>query len=157
VTRFRFSGAGYDLAMPDPAAEKLPALSNDMIAAALDARAFAYSTDADGDIYGNWENNLIYFFRIGEAREMLQVRTMARRLFSTDEVPRLYAFCNGWNHDRLFPKAYVHVDENRDVRVVGEVVADWEHGVTAEQLDQVMICGIATGCQLAAEVEQLAI
>jgi hypothetical protein len=142
--------------MPEPAPEKLPALSNEMIAAALDARGFTHSIDGDGDIYGNWENNLIYFFRIGEFREMLQVRAMARRVFTTDEVPRLYAFCNGWNHDRLFPKAYVHVDEDdRTVRVVGEVVADWEKGVTAEQLDQVMICGIATGCQLSAEVDQL--
>jgi hypothetical protein len=30
-----------------------------------------------------------------------------------------------------------------------------EQGVTAEQLDQVMICGIATGCQLSAEVDRI--
>jgi hypothetical protein len=141
--------------MPEPAPERLPALSNEMIAAALDARGFTYSTDADGDIYGNWENNLIYFFRIGAAREMLQVRAMAQRQFGTDDVPRLYAFCNHWNHDRLFPKAYVHVADDGTARVVGEVVADWEQGVTAEQLDQVMICGIATGCQLSAEVDRI--
>jgi Putative bacterial sensory transduction regulator len=148
-------GGGYDRGMPEPAPEKLPALSNEMIAAALDARGFTYSTDADGDIYGSWENNLIYFFRIGAAREMLQVRAMAQRQFGTDDVPRLYAFCNHWNHDRLFPKAYVHVADDGTARVVGEVVADWEQGVTAEQLDQVMICGIATGCQLSAEVDRI--
>jgi hypothetical protein len=176
VTRFRFSagypfyvvsshfsrrsagrGGRYDRGMPESAPEKLPALSNEMIAAALDARGFTYSTDSDGDIYGNWENNLIYFFRIGDAREMLQVRAMAQREFSTDDVPRLYSFCNYWNHDRLFPKAYVHVADDGTARVVGEVICDWEKGVTAEQLDQVMICGIATGCQLSAEVDGLAL
>ena len=141
--------------MPEPEPEKLPSLSNEMIAATLDARGFAHQVDADGDICGNWQGNLIYFFRIGEFREMLQVRALTRRVFSTDEVPRLYAFCNAWNHDRLFPKAYVHVADDGSVRVVGEVVADWEKGVTADQLDQVMICGIATGCQLADAVAEL--
>ena len=37
----------------------------------------------------------------------------------------------------------------------GEVVADWQHGVTPEQLDQVVICGVATGCQLADAVAGL--
>jgi hypothetical protein len=51
----------------------------------------------------------------------------------------------------------VHVADDGTARVVGEVVSDWEKGVTAEQLDQVMICGIATGCQLSAEVDGLAL
>jgi hypothetical protein len=40
--------------------------------------------------------------------------------------------------------------------VVGELVTDWEHGVTPEQLDQMMICGIATSCELADAVNELA-
>jgi Putative bacterial sensory transduction regulator len=141
--------------MAEPEPGELRSLSNEMIAATLDGRGFVYRIDADGDICGNWQGNLIYFFRIGEFREMLQVRALTRRVFSTDEVPRLYAFCNAWNHDRLFPKAYVHVADDGSVRVVGEVIADWEKGVTADQLDQVMICGIATGCQLADAVAEL--
>jgi hypothetical protein len=34
-------------------------------------------------------------------------------------------------------------------------LSNCEHGVTAGQLDQVMICGIATGCQLSAEVDRI--
>jgi hypothetical protein len=70
-------------------------------------------------------------------------------------VVRLYEFCNAWNHDRLWPKAYVHVQDDGTVNVIGEVLADWERGVTDEQLDQVMICGVATGCQLADAVAEL--
>ena len=135
--------------------EKLQLLSHEMIVAALDAREFVHQVDADGDVFGNFQGNLIYFFRIGEELELLQVRVLTSRSFSTDDVPMLYRFCNSWNHDRLFPKAYVHVADDGAVRVIGEVIADWEKGVTPAQLDHLMICGIATGCQLAEEVNKL--
>jgi len=136
-------------------AELLQPLSNELIIAALQGREFAHKVDDDGDVLGNWQGTLIYFFRIGERRELLQVRALTQRTFSTDDVPRLYSFCNAWNHDKLFPKAYVHVADDGAARVVGEVVTDWEHGVTPAQLDQVMLCGIATGCQLAEAVSKL--
>jgi hypothetical protein len=136
--------------------EQLQPLSNELIIAVLDAREYAHKVDDDGDVLGNWQGMLIYFFRIGERREMLQIRALTQRAFSTDDVPRLYSFCNAWNHDKLFPKAYVHVADDGAARVVGEVAADWEHGVTLAQLDQVMLCGIATSCQLADAVGELA-
>jgi hypothetical protein len=135
--------------------QELQPLSNELIIAVLRARDFTHKVDDDGDILGNWQGTVIYFFRIGEKKELLQVRALTQRVFSTDDVPRLYSFCNHWNHDKLFPKAYVHVADDGAARVVGEVVADWEHGVTQDQLDQVMICGIATGCQLAEAVSEL--
>jgi len=135
--------------------QQLQPLSNELIMTVLDAREYAHKVDDDGDVLGNWQGTLIYFFRIGERREMLQVRALTQRAFSTDDVPRLYSFCNAWNHDKLFPKAYVHVADDGAARVVGEVAADWEHGVTLAQLDQVMLCGIATSCQLADAVSEL--
>lgn len=133
----------------------MQALTPEMIKSVLDTHEFSYVVDADGDIAGNFQGNLVYFFQIGEKREMLQVRAMVHHTFAIDDVPRLFAFCNSWNHDRLWPKAYVHVQDDGSVNVIGEVLADWEKGVTVEQLDQVMICGIATGCQLADAVAEL--
>lgn len=141
--------------MSTPAPAGLLPLTNDLIGSTLQARDFTFATDDDGDIYGNWEGCLIYFFRIGEQQEMLQVRVLIGRTFEIGAVPRLYEFCNAWNHDRLWPKAYVHVADDGLARVVGEVIADYEHGVTAAQLDQVMVGGIATGCQLADAVEEI--
>ena len=126
-----------------------------MIKSVLDARKFSYMIDEDGDVVGNFQGNLIYFFQIGEQGEILQVRAMVQHAFGMEDVVRLYEFCNSWNHDRLWPKAYVHTADDGAVRVVGEVVGDWERGVTPEQLDQVMICGIATGCELADAVAEL--
>ncbi len=130
-------------------------MTHEMITAALDARGFSYFVDADGDIAGNFQGNLIYFFRIGEQQEMLQVRAMVQHVFGMDDVTRLYEFCNSWNHDRLWPKTYVHINDDGTAHVIGEVLADWEKGVTVEQLDQVLICGIATSCQLSDAVSEL--
>ena len=130
-------------------------LTQEMITDALTARGFHFVIDEDGDVVGNFQGNLIYFFRLGENREMLQIRALVQHIFGMDDVRRLYEFCNAWNHDQLWPKAYVHVNDDGTVNVIGEVVADWEHGVTTEQLDQVVICGVATGCQLADAVAGL--
>ncbi|MFD0520516.1 YbjN domain-containing protein [Paractinoplanes durhamensis] len=133
----------------------MQALTQEMIKSVLDARSFSYMIDADDDVVGNFQGNLVYFFQIGDHREMLQVRAMVQHIFGMEDVTRLYEFCNAWNHDRLWPKAYVHIQDDGTVNVIGEVLADWEKGVTVEQLDQVMLCGIATGCQLADAVAEL--
>ena len=133
----------------------MQALNQEMIKSVLDARGFTYMVDADNDVVGNFQGNLVYFFQIGENGEMLQVRAMVQHVFGMADVVRLYEFCNAWNHDRLWPKAYVHVQDDGVVNIIGEVLADWEKGVTPEQLDQVIICGIATGCQLADAVAEL--
>lgn len=130
-------------------------LDNQMIKDAMDARGFAYFVDADGDIAGNFQGNLIYFFRLGQNKEMLQIRAMMQHVFSVEDVPRLYEFCNTWNRDQLWPKAYVQVTDDGTVVVVGEVSADFERGLTTEQLDQVLICGIATGCRLGEALGEL--
>ncbi|TWH68942.1 putative sensory transduction regulator [Micromonospora olivasterospora] len=112
--------------------------------------------DQEGRLLGRWADALIWFLRMGEAGEILQVRTVAAPTFPIEAVPTLHAFCNAWNHDRYWPKAFVHVDDDGRALVCGEVIADLERGVTPHQLDQLLDCGISTGCQLAAAVGQLA-
>src|SRR4029453_18491981 len=103
-----------------------------MIKASLDKRGFTYFVDADGDVAGNFQGNLVYFFRIGEQQEMLQIRAMVQHVFGMDDVARIYELCNAWNPDRLWPKAYVHGSDDGTVNVIGEVLADWEKGVTPD-------------------------
>ncbi|SNT64839.1 Putative sensory transduction regulator [Asanoa hainanensis] len=140
--------------MESPGGTLLP-LSNELIAGILDGHGYAFTQDADGDLVGRWDDNLIYFFRLGRSGEILQIRTLASRVFGIDDVLPLYDFCNGWNQDKLWPKAFVHVNDDGTVRVLGEVVADLEHGVTSYQLDQLLACGISSGCQLADSLEGL--
>ncbi|GIF75765.1 hypothetical protein Asi02nite_52830 [Asanoa siamensis] len=130
-------------------------LTNELIAGVLDGHGYAFARDDAGDLVGRWDDNLIYFFRLGRGGEILQIRTLASRVFTIDDVLPLYDFCNGWNQDKLWPKAFVHVNDDGTVRVLGEVVADLDHGVTADQLDQLVACGISSGCQLADTLERL--
>ncbi|MBO0869972.1 MAG: YbjN domain-containing protein [Micromonosporaceae bacterium] len=134
--------------------EILRPLTRELVATVLDSNGYHHAVDEDGDIYGWWEQNLIYFL-LDQARETVQVRTRAHRVFPVQDVPRLYAFCNHWNQERFWPKAYLLVLEDQPVTVWGEVIARLAAGVTTEQLDRIVQCGIATGCDLAAAVAEL--
>ncbi|MET8835265.1 YbjN domain-containing protein [Micromonospora sp. NPDC004540] len=135
--------------------QALRPLTGELIAAVLANRGYAIAADADGDLVGRWGESLIWFFRRGAAGELLQVRTVAAHRFDIEQVPDLHAFCNTWNHDRLWPKAFVHVADDGLAQVCGEVTTDLERGVTPHQLDQLVDCGVTTGCQLAAAVADL--
>ncbi|MGC4805441.1 YbjN domain-containing protein [Micromonospora sp. DT233] len=130
-------------------------LTGERIAAVLTTRGYAVARDPQGRLLGRWDDSLIWFLRMGAAGEILQVRTVAAPTFPIEYVPTLHAFCNAWNHDRYWPKAFVHVDDDGQALVCGEVITDLERGVTPHQLDQLLDCGISTGCQLAAAVGQL--
>lgn len=131
-------------------------LTTEFIAETLQAREYRFQTDPDGDLVGRWNDNVIYFSRLGPHGELLRVRTIAATAFSVDDVPTLYAFCNEWNHDRLWPKTFVHVDDDGTARVCGELITDLERGVTPAQLDHLVSCGISTGCQVADAAAELA-
>ncbi|SCF40171.1 YbjN domain-containing protein [Micromonospora mirobrigensis] len=130
-------------------------LTGELVAAVLGARGYVVSADDDGDLVGRWDDSLVWFLCLGRSGEVLQIRTVAAPTFGIEQVPDLYAFCNAWNHDRLWPKAYVHVDDDGRALVCGETITDLEAGVTPHQLDQLLDCGITTGCQLAAAVRAL--
>ncbi len=132
----------------------LAPLSSEMIAAVLDARGYRYFTDDDGDLGGWWDDNLVYFLRLGERGGLLEIRTRVEPAFEPADAPRLYEFCNAWNAGRLWPKAYVHTDDD-GAWVYGEVSADLDRGVGTDQLDQLILCGIGSGCELAGAVSEL--
>ncbi|MEU5914407.1 YbjN domain-containing protein [Micromonospora sp. NPDC047527] len=130
-------------------------LTGDLVAAVLAARGRPVGRAVNGDLVGRFDDNLIWFLRLGADGELLQVRTMVTATFDIEQVPSLYAFCNSWNHDRLWPKAFVHVDDDGRAQICGEVITDLERGVTPHQLDQLLDCGITAGCQLAMAVGRL--
>ncbi|MFG2060013.1 YbjN domain-containing protein [Micromonospora sp. NPDC048871] len=148
----------YDDGLDDPLAGHpgtLRPLTHDLIATVLAHRGHPVTTESGGDLVGRWAQAHIWFLRAGDAGELLQVRTVAIHPFPTQAVPRLHDFCNGWNRDRFWPKAFVHVDDAGQARVCGEVITDLERGVTPHQLDRLLDRGIGTGCRLAAEVGRL--
>jgi len=138
----------------EPTGPGLAPLSQQRVIDQLDAKNFTYSLDDDGDLGGIWDDHVFYFFLLGADREFLQVRGRWAREVGLDQVPALLAAVNAWNTDKLWPKAYVRVD-GTDVGVYAEHVVDYEHGLTDQQLELHMACGISTTLQLFEHLDEL--
>ncbi|RMI04791.1 YbjN domain-containing protein [Cellulomonas triticagri] len=123
------------------------ALSHDRVTAVLDSRDMRYGVDDDGDIGGYWDGHLFYFFRMGGQQEYLQTRGRWNRKVGIDQFARVVELVNDWNASKLWPKGYVRREDDV-VGVYAEHTVDYEHGVTDEQLDLHLACGITTALSL---------
>jgi hypothetical protein len=130
-------------------------LSLSAVAAALDARGDRYRIAGDGTVAGRWGTAYAQIERIGERQEILRVRVIAARRLDPSRLFDAYEFCNGWNHDKLLPKAYVVEEPEGALAIVGDATTDLEHGVTAEQLGVLLNAALVTGATLAAAVDDL--
>lgn len=129
-------------------------LSDDRLVQWLADSSFSYFVDNDGDVGGLWRGRVFYFFLFGQHREILQVRGHWQREGAIERLVEVLEFCNTWNTERIWPKAYVRVRDDGHVHVVGEVAVDFEHGATDDQLSQTLHCGLATGTMLFDALDQ---
>nr|WP_241744305.1 YbjN domain-containing protein [Cellulosimicrobium arenosum] len=106
---------------------------------------YSYFVDSDGDVGGLWHGRLFYFLLFGHHDEILQVRGQWNRDLSIERLEEILEFTNEWNADRIWPKTYTRVRDNGMVQVFTEVTVDLEHGVSDDQLDQLLQCGLSTG------------
>lgn len=116
---------------------------------------FSYFVDSDGDLGGLWRGRLFYFFLFGEESEILQIRGQWHREVAIERLEEVLDACNEWNADRIWPKAYVRVRDNGMVHVIAEVATDLEHGVTDDQLNQLLFCGLSTGSMFFDAIDEL--
>ncbi|PZR55554.1 YbjN domain-containing protein [Xylanimonas oleitrophica] len=128
----------------DPAEVPAP-LSLERVVRWLEDSDFAYFTDSDGDVGGLWQGRLFYFLVLGEHEEVLQVRGQWHRDLTIERLEEILEICNAWNAERIWPKTYVRVRDNGTVVVCTDVTVDVEQGVTDDQLDQLLQCGLSTG------------
>jgi hypothetical protein len=139
---------------PDAAAGgHLTPLTHDRITGVLDGRDMRYAVDDDGDIGGYWDGHLFYFFRMGQHQEYLQVRGRWNRKIGLDQLERATALVNAWNADKLWPKGYVRVEDDV-LGIYAEHTVDYEHGVTDQQIDLHLACGISTALQLFEHIDE---
>ncbi|ACZ30281.1 hypothetical protein Xcel_1250 [Xylanimonas cellulosilytica DSM 15894] len=128
----------------DPRVVPAP-LSRDRVAAWLERSGFAYFTDSDGDLGGLWHGRLFYFLVLGDRDEVLQVRGQWHREATIERLEELLEACNEWNAEHIWPKTYTRVRDDGSVVVCADTTVDVEHGVTDDQLDQLLQCGLSTG------------
>ncbi|BCJ57844.1 hypothetical protein Jiend_12660 [Micromonospora endophytica] len=150
-------GDGPDRDGPDsgPTAEELGALTVRMIMAALDQLGDGYAVDAAGTVQGRCGAAMIQFRRAGERGEVLHSLVVADRRLPARRRAEAYAFCNGWNRDRLLPKAYVRDPGDGELTLVGEVTTDLAYGVAPAQVTVLVEAAVRTGVAYAEAVAAL--
>lgn len=139
----------------EPEAHALAPLSRERIVAWLEDCGFSYFVDSDGDVGGLWHGWLFYFLALGERGEVLQVRGQWHRDLTIERLEQVLEICNEWNADRIWPKTYTRVRDDGSVVVCGDVTVDVEHGVTDDQLDQLLQCGLTTGTMFFEHLDEL--
>ncbi|MEV7973068.1 YbjN domain-containing protein [Cellulomonas sp. NPDC089187] len=137
---------GAPVAPVRPVQDRPTRLTQDRVAAALSSHDYHFRVDDDGDLTGVWNQNRFWFFLLGDDKELFQVRGRWHRQLPVEARRSGTLALNDWNRDRIWPKLYLR-EEQGELAVYAEVSTDLEHGVTAEQLDQLISCGIGTGVQ----------
>lgn len=129
-------------------------LDSDRVEAYLRSRGYRVQRDPDGDLTGTWDGDRFWFLLLGEQHEVLQVRGRWHRTLPQDRWGAALLTVNDWNRERLWPKAYLRAEDGQTA-LYGEVSVDLEHGVTDDQLAQLVACGLGTGVQLFAALADL--
>ncbi|WP_263119375.1 YbjN domain-containing protein [Cellulomonas fimi] len=129
-----------------PAQARPTRITQERVSAALGAHDYHFRIDDDGDLTGVWNQNRFWFFLLGDDQEVLQVRGRWHRQLPVEARRSASLALNDWNRDRIWPKLYLREEEGQ-LALYSEVSTDLEHGVTAEQLDQLISCGLGTGVQ----------
>ncbi len=134
--------------------ERPTPLTRERVDACLESRGYHYRIDDDGDLTGVWNDNRFWFLLLGEQHEILQVRGRWHRQLPVDRRRALSLTLNDWNRERIWPKVYLREEEG-ELAIYSEVSTDLEHGVTDDQLDQLVSCGLGTGVQVFSSMESL--
>lgn len=122
-------------------------VTRERVEAVLASRDWRYFVDSDGDLGGNWDGKVFYFFLLGGQKEILQVRGRWNRTLPAAAEAQVALVANELNRDKIWPKVYGRVEDDR-VAVYTEVATDLEFGVADDQLGQLVECGLFTGLQL---------
>jgi len=121
-----------------------------LIQQVMDATGSAYIVE-HGDIYGRWEQGLFHFTDLGSAEHdpVLQVHGTWERYLGEEAFARAATFCNEWNAENVWPKAYAQLDEeHRIVGIFGETTVDLSAVLTLELVRSVVHQGIETALGL---------
>ena len=136
------------------ARQRTTPLVGERVEAYLVGQGYHVTRDEDDDLTGTWDGDRFWFLLLGEHHEILQVRGRWHRTLPEERRTAALLVVNDWNRERIWPKAYVRSEE-AGTAVYAETSVDLEHGVTDDQLGQLVACGLGTGVQFFAALAQL--
>ena len=141
-----------------PAVVRLPQrtrpLDDARVEAYLQGQGYHVHRDEDEDLTGTWDGDRFWFLLLGEQSEVLQVRGRWHRTLPPERRTAALLAVNDWNRERIWPKVYLREEEG-GTAVYAEVSTDLEHGVTDDQLAQLVGCGLGTAVQFFAALGHL--
>lgn len=120
-------------------------VTGDLIVDALASQGIRYFVDSEGEIGCLVGNRVFLFMRFGNQREVIQVRGCWNRVATIEHASLILDFCNKWNFDMVWPKAYYRVRDDGVISVFTEVSHDFEFGATVEQLAEFLMNGLRAG------------
>ncbi|MDO5080220.1 YbjN domain-containing protein [Buchananella hordeovulneris] len=119
------------------------------------SKDYNFSTDDDGDVITSFGNHRFLLMANGADAEVLTVRGRWAITAPASARYKILEAINQWSIEKIWPKAYVVVDDNGTLFVSTEVSVDLEKGVSDKQLGQYLSCGIGTAIQLFEELDRL--
>lgn len=135
-------------------ADALPLLSQQRIMDALERMEWKASVDEDGDLIGGWENGWHCFRLLGENGNTLMVRGGWYGRFPVERQAEVEAWVLDWNRRTLWPKALCETDNEGNIRLGSEHAVDYRHGLTDDQLESHIACGVLTAERLFEEAAE---
>jgi hypothetical protein len=129
-------------------------VTRDRIEQALRRHAYKYRVGSDGAIGGNWDGNAFTIALIGPSAAVLQVRGTWHTTLDDELAPGVAHVVNDWNRDRIWPKVYTRAGGS-GLHLHTEVSLDVAHGATDAQIDEALACGLGTGVQFFAMLDDL--
>ncbi|EYR63343.1 hypothetical protein N866_01210 [Actinotalea ferrariae CF5-4] len=138
----------------DAPVQRTAPLSRSRVQTYLVSRGYAIGMDDDGDLTGTWDGDRFWFVLTGDEDEVLQVRGRWHRTLPSARRSATLLAVNDWNRERIWPKVYLREEDDR-LALYTEVSVDLEHGVTDDQLAQLVACGLGTGVQFFAALAGL--
>lgn len=129
---------------------ELSPLSKERISQILTEMDVTHSTDNDGDLVAGFEDAGVFFFVTpGKRGEILCVRGIWAGVLPPEKYGEVSEFCQDWNRQTLFPKAYADLvtyedDRASETRVQVELTMDYEHGLSDSQLKNHLNISIST-------------
>ncbi|MCP1388004.1 YbjN domain-containing protein [Corynebacterium sp. TA-R-1] len=139
---------GFFDTVPAQPAGGLEPLAIDRIRAIFDRSGIKYGVDDDGDLFGSWEHGFFHFIAAGDGKNVFCLRGTWFGELPHERLDEVNAFTADWNRDHFWPKAYPVVTEEGMVRVLCEHVVAYSFGLTVDQLEDHLGCGISTGSAL---------
>ena len=122
-------------------------LTMDRITDLLEEKDITYFFDQEGDVMTLWDNGRVYFRLSGEDNSAMQVLGMQSPLSPDVISPEdMVWFCNEWNRQRPFPKAYASFfgeESNREPALRGEQTFTYVAGVSPAQLEDDVMGSLA--------------